>query len=163
MGYAALQQKDQSMNFRMMMQSGPAKANELFSRLADTSDGAVKTRERLFAELRAELDQFTKLKRVTDSVRYADLPDAVWETYWSSLYRKTERGLGWLLFSAGAILLGAYGIFQMLNTMYYDTRISWFVKIGVTGLMLGLVILLVSLIRERLFAYKNDRYREVAK
>ncbi|MDB5381308.1 MAG: hypothetical protein JWO26_3457, partial [Rhodospirillales bacterium] len=39
------------MSFRTMMQSGPAKANELFSRLAETSDGALKTREKLFAEL----------------------------------------------------------------------------------------------------------------
>ncbi len=50
------------MNFRMMMQSGPAKANELFSRLAETSDGAVKTREKLFAELRAELELHTSLE-----------------------------------------------------------------------------------------------------
>ena len=114
-------------------------------------------------ELRAELEQFTNLKRVTDSVRYADLPDAVWETYWSSIYRKLERGLGWLLFSAGAILLGCYGIFQMLSTLYFDTRISMIVKVGVTGLLCGLVIILVSLIRERVFAYKNGRYREVLK
>ena len=50
------------MNFRTMMQSGPAKAMELFSRLADTSDGAVKTRERLFAELKAELELHTSLE-----------------------------------------------------------------------------------------------------
>lgn len=62
MGYAALQQKDTTMNFRTMMQSGPAKANELFSRLAETSDGAVKTRERLFTELKAELELHTSLE-----------------------------------------------------------------------------------------------------
>jgi stress response protein YsnF len=50
------------MNFRTMMQSGPAKAIELFSRLADTSDGAVKTRERLFAELKAELELHSSLE-----------------------------------------------------------------------------------------------------
>jgi len=33
------------MNLRTLMQVGPAKANELFARLAETSDGAVKTRE----------------------------------------------------------------------------------------------------------------------
>ncbi|MXP65974.1 DUF2382 domain-containing protein [Roseomonas sp. M0104] len=50
------------MNFRMMMQSGPAKVNELFARMMDTSDGAVKTRERLFAELKAELVLHTSLE-----------------------------------------------------------------------------------------------------
>lgn len=50
------------MNFKSMMQSGPAKAIELFGRLAETSDGAVKTRERLFAELRAELELHTSLE-----------------------------------------------------------------------------------------------------
>jgi uncharacterized protein (TIGR02271 family) len=50
------------MTFRTTMQSGPAKANELFARLADISDGAVKTRERLFAELKAELELHTSLE-----------------------------------------------------------------------------------------------------
>lgn len=50
------------MNFKTMMQTGPAKAIELFSRLAETSDGAVKTRERLFAELKAELELHTHLE-----------------------------------------------------------------------------------------------------
>src|SRR5919107_895029 len=50
------------MNLRTLMQSGPAKANELFARLAETSDGAVKTREKLFAELKAELEQHTSLE-----------------------------------------------------------------------------------------------------
>jgi hypothetical protein len=44
------------------MQVGPAKANELFARLAETSDGAVKTREKLFAELKGELELHTSLE-----------------------------------------------------------------------------------------------------
>lgn len=50
------------MNFRMMMQAGPARANELFAKLADTSDGAVKTREKLFAELKGELELHASLE-----------------------------------------------------------------------------------------------------
>jgi uncharacterized protein (TIGR02271 family) len=50
------------MNFRTMMLAGPARANELFARLSETSDGAVKTREKLFAELRAELELFAGLE-----------------------------------------------------------------------------------------------------
>ena len=50
------------MNLRTLMQVGPAKANELFARLAETSDGAVKTREKLFAELKGELELHTSLE-----------------------------------------------------------------------------------------------------
>ena len=50
------------MNLRTLMQAGPAKANELFAKLSETSDGAVKTREKLFAELKAELELHTSLE-----------------------------------------------------------------------------------------------------
>ncbi len=50
------------MTLRTLMQAGPAKVNELFTRLADTSDGALKTREKLFAELKTELETHTDLE-----------------------------------------------------------------------------------------------------
>jgi stress response protein YsnF len=50
------------MTLRTLMQAGPAKANELFTKLAETSDGALKTRDRLFAELKTELEAHTDLE-----------------------------------------------------------------------------------------------------
>lgn len=50
------------MTLRTLMQAGPAKANDLFTRLAETSAGALKTRERLFTELKAELEAHTDLE-----------------------------------------------------------------------------------------------------
>ena len=50
------------MTLRMMMLAGPIKANDLFARFSETSDGAVKTREKLFAELKAELELHTSLE-----------------------------------------------------------------------------------------------------
>jgi len=44
------------------MQTAPAKANELFARLAETSDGAVKTREKLLAEIKSELELHADLE-----------------------------------------------------------------------------------------------------
>ena len=115
------------------------------------------------AELRAELEEFRKLKEVTGMVRYADLPDEVWESYWQSLYRKLERGIGWILLSIGAILLLGFGLYQGLHDLYIAPEVSIWVKIGVTALGGGLIFLLVSFVRERLFAYRRDRYREVMK
>ncbi|MBP2313077.1 hemerythrin domain-containing protein [Azospirillum soli] len=50
------------MTITQLIQAAPARANELFAKLADTSDGAVKTRERLLAELREELDLQAQLE-----------------------------------------------------------------------------------------------------
>jgi stress response protein YsnF len=41
---------------KQLIQTSPAKANEIFAKLVDTSGTAVKTRERLFAELKDELE-----------------------------------------------------------------------------------------------------------
>ncbi len=112
-------------------------------------------------ELRAELQEFRKLKEVTGMVRYADLPPEVWDGYWQNLYRKTERGVGWILFSLGAIVLLSFGLFQFFSQLYIDPGVPIWIKVGVTALGFGCVILLVSFVRERLFAYKRDRYREI--
>jgi stress response protein YsnF/hemerythrin-like domain-containing protein len=47
---------------RQLIQTSPAKANELFAKLADTSERAVKTRERLFSELKEELEFLAALE-----------------------------------------------------------------------------------------------------
>jgi len=96
-------------------------------------------------------------------VRYADLPDVVWENYWHSLYRKLERGTGWILLSLGAVLLLGFGLYHGLHQLYIDPDVSILVKVGVTALGGGVIFLLVSFVRERLFAYRRDRYREVDK
>jgi uncharacterized protein (TIGR02271 family) len=50
------------MTLRSLMQAAPAKATELFARLSETSDNALKTRERLFAELKSELELHADLE-----------------------------------------------------------------------------------------------------
>src|SRR5215218_10361138 len=47
---------------RQLLQTSPAKANDLFAELVDTSDSAVKTREKLFSDLQAELELLATLE-----------------------------------------------------------------------------------------------------
>jgi uncharacterized protein (TIGR02271 family) len=47
---------------RQLIQTAPAKANELLAKLVDTSDTAIKTRERLFSDLKAELELLATLE-----------------------------------------------------------------------------------------------------
>lgn len=50
------------MTLRSLMQVSPAKATDLFLRLFETSDSALKTRERLFADLKSELELHSELE-----------------------------------------------------------------------------------------------------
>src|SRR5919112_754370 len=47
---------------RQLIQTSPVRANELFAKLVDTSETAVKTREKLFAELKEELELLAGLE-----------------------------------------------------------------------------------------------------
>jgi uncharacterized integral membrane protein len=114
-------------------------------------------------ELAAELEEFRKLKEVTGMMRYADLPDEVWQNYWQSIYRKLERGIGWILLSIGAIILLCFSAYKFFEGLYLDPSVPLIIKIGVSALAGGLIFLLVSFIRERLFSYHRDRYKEVQK
>lgn len=114
-------------------------------------------------ELAAELEEFRKLKELTGMVRYADLPEEVWQTYWESIYRKLERGIGWIFLSLGAIVTLCWAIYQFFGSLYADPATPLFIKISITVAAFGAVFLLVSYIRERLFAYRRDRYKEVTR
>ncbi len=143
--------------------------NDLREYLAGYVDGELTENERLEFEeeldrdpqLRAELDEFRKLKEVTGMIRYADLPLEVWEGYWQNIYRKLERGTGWILLSIGAIGLILFGLFHFFNELYFNPEVPLLVSIGVTILTIGAVILVVSFVRERLYAYNRDRYGKV--
>src|SRR5829696_2970908 len=52
----------QMTTIRQFIHTSPAKATELFAKLVDTSDNAIKTRERLFADLKTELELVAKLE-----------------------------------------------------------------------------------------------------
>src|SRR3954469_8160398 len=47
---------------RQLIQTSPTKANELFAVLADTSNNAVKTRERILGDLKSELELLAQLE-----------------------------------------------------------------------------------------------------
>lgn len=112
-------------------------------------------------ECREDLAQLEKVKEVTAKVQYNDLPLEVWEGYWQGIYRRIERGLGWIFTSIGAIIFICFGAYHLLIDFFLNPTVSLFPKLGVGALTVGGSILLVSVARERLFAYNRDRYKEV--
>ncbi len=113
------------------------------------------------SDCRREYARLKKLKEVTDDMKYFDLPDKLWAGYWREIYNQVERGIGWIFLSIGAMILLAFVAWQILNNFFLDSTQSLYLKLGIGLLLLGLIILLISIIRERLFSRKHDRYDEV--
>lgn len=113
------------------------------------------------SECKEELKEFKRLKAITDEVTLVEPEDKIWQDYWSSIYNRIERSIGWIVFSVAAILLAIYGGFKLIEEIIEDETTGMLLKAGLLALIASLAILLVSVLRERLYFWQKDRYRNV--
>jgi hypothetical protein len=102
-----------------------------------------------------------KVKEITAEMKFKKLPEMYWDEYWSHIYNKIERGFSWIFISIGAIIILTFVTWNALLTLLNDTEMSTFLKTGIFIFIIGMVVLLVSIIREKLMVRKVDKYREV--
>jgi predicted anti-sigma-YlaC factor YlaD len=112
-------------------------------------------------ECAGELKEFQKLKAITDEVTLVEPEDKLWQDYWTGIYNRIERSIGWIIFSVSAILLAIYGGFMLIEKIITDATTGLLLKIGLLALIIGLAILFVSVLRERIYFWSKDRYRNV--
>lgn len=108
-----------------------------------------------------ELEEFRRLKEITDEVTLVEPEDRIWQQYWDSVYNRIERSLGWIIFSIASIILVIFGGFKAIEGIIKDPNIEMILKVGLLALIVGLAILFVSVLRERMFFWQKDRYRDV--
>jgi len=77
--------------------------------------------------------------------------------YWPSVYAKIERGAGWGLVIIGALVWAAYGAYLFIA----DPTVGSLTKLLIALPVVGLLMLLISVIRERINVSKTERYKEV--
>ena len=112
-------------------------------------------------ECKQELEGFKTLKSITDDVALAEPEDRLWKDYWNNVYNRMELGIGWIIFSIAAIILLIFGGFHFIEDVIKNPGVECTLKIGLVLLVIGLAILLVSVLRERLYFWKRDRYKDI--
>lgn len=113
------------------------------------------------SECTKELKEFKSLKVITDDLTLAEPEDKLWQDYWSGIYNRIELGAGWIIFSIAAIILIIFCGFKVIEEIIENPDVEFLFKLGLVLLIIGLAILLVSVIRERLYFWKKDRYKNV--
>jgi anti-sigma factor RsiW len=113
--------------------------------------------------LAAEWRQLSRVKEVTKTMSMREPPREVWEGYWMGVYRRFERGFAWILVSLGAIVVLSWGAWEGLQGLWRDQDLPTVVKGGSLVLVAGLVILVVSVVREKLVIRQSDPYKDVVR
>lgn len=111
--------------------------------------------------LRAEWERMRTLKEVTGDMAFREPPEEVWGEYWTSVYNRFERGIGWILVSIGTIVVGTYGAWKWLEVVWAEAELPLVVRVGLIAVAAGLLVIAVSVVREKLFTRKRDPYREI--
>lgn len=132
-------------------------------------DGVLSNGERHEFEQLLETDvdlpaEWTRLKRVkgiTDSMEFKMPSDAIWDGYTASVYRRVERGIAWILLSIGSIVLVSAGLWQLGKAIFIEDDVPLYIKGSLLALFVGAAILIVSIVREKVFTHRNDPYKDV--
>ena len=128
-------------------------------------DGELTQQERQFVTLHCEvcaecLDDLERLRALRERIGNAGLSE-VGEDKWRETMDdptvQLTRGIGWLLFIVGLLIIAGIGL---VGFLFSDD-----IPVGVKLLMLmiygGLAALLFSVLRQRLIERKTDKYKDV--
>lgn len=114
-------------------------------------------------EFKDEWNSLKKIKEISSSMKFKNPPEELWDKYWLRIYSRLERGVAWILISIGVTIILVYGGFKLVESIIEDVTLSWLIKGAIIAIIVGFAILIVSVIRERFFIRKSDKYKEIVR
>jgi len=129
--------------------------------LTDSESQEFETLINSNAKLKQEFEEQKKIKEVLKKMTLKNPSKEVWDGYWLGIYNRIERGIAWIAISIGAIIFFGYASIEAVNSFINDTQTPPIVKVGISILFFGALLLIFSLLREKFFTSKHDKYKEV--
>jgi predicted anti-sigma-YlaC factor YlaD len=108
------------------------------------------------AECRARVEEMTQLREVIMTTRFQTPADDQWDETPHGAASRFTRSAGWLLVGVWLVCVTGYVLWGVATGPQ-----GWFEKSLVFGGLLGLLLLFVSVLLDRLRVMPGDRYRGV--
>ena len=129
-------------------------------------DGELTQQERQRVQVHCEdcrhcaeqLAELSALRARIGNATLSDVSQDVWRENMSDTTTKATRGIGWLLFIGGLLIAGAIAIFELADSLDTLSLTEILIFGGIYG---GLLLLFVSVLRQRLIERKTDKYKDV--
>jgi len=103
-----------------------------------------------------EFRQLQALKQVTSELAFSPPPDDRMDELQNRLSVKAPRQLGWILAVVGSIAWAIYATY-----LFVTSDMFWLRKSIIGSIAIGLLLVLVSIARQRMLELPHDRYRGV--
>ena len=110
------------------------------------------------ATCRQELATLEAMRERVAKATLSDIDRDTWRENMDDNAVKTTRGAGWLLLIGGALLGGAFLGYELFSSA---SELSIFEKVVFGGIYGGLLLLFISVLRQRLIERKTDKYKDV--
>ncbi len=104
-------------------------------------------------ELRRELAVYRAMK---DDLQTLKLNGGSNGSIWNAVNRNLTRPVGWVLLIVGSLVWAAYGIYLYLNSEAFLWE-----KLATSGVGIGILLLLASVIWERYRVWLTDPYKDI--
>ena len=143
------------------------RCDEVRTLLSGYIDGELDEKDRDIVEqhlavceaCRAEHAKLKRLEEVTSEMKFIEPAKEVWDDYWSRVYNRLERSAGWTVFVVGVVVWVAWGVYCFVT----NPAIKAVEKVIIAAPIIGVLILLISVIRERAYKSKFDKYSKEVK
>ena len=109
------------------------------------------------AGCREEYEQLRQSGKKIETVSFVEPQDEVLNALWKRPYSRFTRNASLFLILAGYLVLILFGIFEFVQ----DRSEATLPKVATVAICVGFIVLLCSVIRERLRSYKTDPYKEI--
>lgn len=109
------------------------------------------------AKCRVALEQLSRLHAAAGKRALGEMTRQDWRAIMDKVVAKTSRGTGWVLYLAGLLLVCGYGGYAF----FADDTVPALIKTGIGAIVVGVILLFVSVLRERLAERKSDKYEDV--
>ncbi|MCU0303995.1 MAG: zf-HC2 domain-containing protein [Thermoanaerobaculales bacterium] len=126
--------------------------------LTQAADQRVRLHLEDCAACRAVSDELLRLREATMTTRLDHPRDLEWDERPRGLLSGLSRGLGWLVLAFWAAATTGFALWQLATSPEDLTA-----KLIVFGGLLGVGLVFVSVLVDRLRSARTDRYREVQK
>ena len=107
---------------------------------------------------RAELESLRSMRERVGRATLSDVGRDVWRESMNDKTVKTTRGIGWLLLIGGILVAAGLALVEFRDAL---ATMSLAEKLIVGGVYGGLLLLFISVLRQRLVERKTDKYKDV--